>query len=111
MLIKRESFHAVIFAGVLFIAILLTSTLSAPAANTEEQSKVFKVEFSLMDNLKMSMGQVVYVRLSSGEELGGVVKEVGTNVVHLSEIRGREFFDALISIDRIHAIIKRAKGG
>ena len=111
MFIKRESFQAVMVAGIMFVAMMTASALNVPAANAEEQPKVFKTEFSLMDNLKMSMGQVVYVRLSSGEEIGGVVKEVGASAVHLSELRGREFFDALIPIDRIVAIIKRAKGG
>ncbi|MBI3995107.1 MAG: hypothetical protein HY349_03915 [Nitrospirae bacterium] len=111
MLIKRASFQAVMVAGILFVAIMSASVLAAPAANAQEQAKVFKTEFSLMDNLKMSVGQFVYVRLSSGDELGGEVKEVGINSVHLSELRGREFFDALVPIDRIVAIIKRARGG
>jgi hypothetical protein len=100
-----------VLIGFLGIPLLWISILSAPAALAEEPQKVFNTGFSMMDNLKMNSGQSIYVRLSSGEELGGVVQEVGTNFLHLSELQGREFFDALIRIDDIVALIKRAKKG
>ena len=54
-------------------------------------------------------GKRVTVKLGPSDELTGVVKVVSPKVVHLSEIAGREFFDAVIDTQRIVAVIVRTK--
>jgi small nuclear ribonucleoprotein (snRNP)-like protein len=60
--------------------------------------------------LEKNVGKTVGVRLQSGEEVTGVVTKVGQHVVHLSKIAGREFYDAVIRIDGIHAVVVRVRG-
>lgn len=60
--------------------------------------------------LDSSVGQTVAVRAGAGEELRGKVVKVGDHVVQLSELSGREFFDAVVPIDSISAVIVKARG-
>jgi hypothetical protein len=55
-------------------------------------------------------GKRVTVKLDCGEELSGVVRSVGDNVVHLEELGGKEFYDAVVDLDEIAAVIVRARG-
>jgi hypothetical protein len=60
--------------------------------------------------LERQIGKAIRPRLQSGEEVGGTVTKVGDHVVHLSELAGREFFDAVVRIDGISAVILRTRG-
>ena len=63
----------------------------------------------LRDVLSRQQGKTVKVRLAGGEELEGKVALVGKDVVHLSGLTGREFFDAVVDLDRVQAVIVRAR--
>lgn len=54
-------------------------------------------------------GKRVTLKLGPGDEITGVVKLVTPDVVHLSEIAGREFFDAVIDTKHVIAVIVRVK--
>ena len=43
------------------------------------------------------------------QKLGGRVAAVGARAVHLSELAGREFFDAVVLLDEIAAVEARAR--
>jgi len=59
--------------------------------------------------LKDRNGKKVTVVLQSGTELSGKVKDVGSNTLTLSELSGKEFFDAVIDLDDISAVQYRAR--
>lgn len=63
----------------------------------------------LRDVLSRQQGKSVKLRLAGGEELEGKVALVGKDVVHLSGLAGREFFDAVVDLDRVQAVIARAR--
>ena len=93
--------------GVLAVLVLVLSSgaraeqaAQAPSAETVQ----YNVNASLKDNLKSLAGKRVYVHLSSGTTLSGLVKEVGDHLLHLEKLDGKEYFDALISIGSISAI-------
>ena len=60
--------------------------------------------------LKRQAGQRVELRLKSGEKLGGKVEAVGDKAVHLSGVTGQEFFDAVVVLDDISAVLIRTGG-
>lgn len=60
--------------------------------------------------LAAQQGKRVTLRLESGEELTGVLAEVGDKAVRLAELSGKEFFDAVVRVEDISAVIYRAKG-
>lgn len=56
-------------------------------------------------------GQPVRLRLAgNGEELSGKLVSVGQNVAHLSNLSGRDFFDAVVRIDQIAAVVAQVRG-
>ncbi|MBL8471205.1 MAG: hypothetical protein KF778_15425 [Rhodocyclaceae bacterium] len=54
-------------------------------------------------------GKRVTLRLKSGQELSGSLRDVTEKLVLLEGLAGREFFDAVIPIDSVEAIILRTK--
>jgi hypothetical protein len=59
--------------------------------------------------LERQVGKRVSVVLTTGPELAGVVTSVGDKVVHLSELTGREFFDAVVNLDQVGAVVIRTR--
>ncbi|MBI1731709.1 MAG: hypothetical protein HYR49_02935 [Gammaproteobacteria bacterium] len=59
--------------------------------------------------LAAQKGNRVTIKLQSGEELSGKVVAVGDSVVQLGELAGREFFDAVIPISSVGAVIVRTR--
>lgn len=54
-------------------------------------------------------GKKVTIRFGSGEDLSGTVKEVNGSLVQLSELSGKDFYDAVIPTKNIMAVIIRAR--
>jgi hypothetical protein len=64
---------------------------------------------TIVSQLQAHKGKKVTLRLLSGDELSGTVAMVGKNVIHLSEVTGREFFDAVVQTSSVQAILVRTK--
>lgn len=54
-------------------------------------------------------GKRITVRLRSGQELTGVVRDSSDRMLVLGELSGREFFDAAVPIDAIEAVLVRTR--
>ena len=91
----------------LAVAILLVA-LSLPAGAQDVKLEV-RSNDTVRTVLERQVGKRVSVVLTTGPELAGVVTSVGDKVVHLSELTGREFFDAVVSLDRISAVVIRVR--
>ena len=51
----------------------------------------------------------ITLRLRSGQELTGVLKVVSPKIVQLSVLGGREYFDAVIPLESVEAVLIRTK--
>ena len=93
------------------VALVGMACLMTSPAPVIAQAK-FQVETAdtLKSILERQVGRPVRLRLQSGEEVSGTVTKVGDHVVQLSELAGREFFDAVVPLDGIIAIILRTRG-
>jgi len=94
-----------ITTGAIIVVLILASSPSF-AAETKFQ---IQTPDTIQNILDREVGQRVILRLHCGEEMSGTVTQVGEWVVHLSELSGREFYDAAISIDQISAVIVRVR--
>lgn len=93
----------------LAIAILFCAGLAAgPAAAADTEMDVAVPE-AIAANLQKQAGKRVALKLTSGQELEGTVSKVGTAAVHLSQLAGKEFFDAVVRLDHVTALIVRTK--
>lgn len=54
-------------------------------------------------------GKKVTLRLVAGEDLTGTIKEVTSQLVLLSELANKEYFDAVVATKNIVAVIVRVK--
>jgi hypothetical protein len=88
----------------LLIVLLSGSTLFAADGKLE-----LKDDDSVKHILSRQVGQVVELRLGSGDKIGGKVEKVGANLVHLSQITGAEFFEAVVDIESVSAVVVRTK--
>ena len=92
----------------LAVAMLLLGLSVLPLGALAEAPQL-NPAFTIADNLAALTGRTATVHLSSGQSLTGVVKEVGTHLLHLEKIAQREFFDAVIRIESISAVETRAR--
>ncbi len=59
---------------------------------------------SIRLHLDKFVGDRVTVNLIGGGELQGVVSKVGTTTLYITELTGKEFFDAVVRLDHISAV-------
>lgn len=59
--------------------------------------------------LARQVGQTVTLKLDSGEELTGLLRSVGDSAVSLQKLSGREFYDAVVDIEEVAALIYRTR--
>ena len=83
------------------------SPSQSEARITNIEGAKFDTSISMADNLKGFIGKHVYLHLKSGITLQGYLKAVGKNLIHLEKLAGKDFYDALISIEEISAMEAR----
>ena len=86
-------------------AILFAGEVSAQQKTpTTVEGSNFNTSALLADNIKAFVGKDVFVHLRSGKTLQGYVKSVGSALLHMEKLAGRDFYDALVRIEDISAI-------
>jgi len=93
---------------VLLLMIGSTAIISAGASAGEAKFEL-KSSAAIKDILAENVGKRVGIKLNSNEELEGTVTKVGDSLVHLSRLSGKDFYDAVVLIDRISAISMRVR--
>ena len=97
--------------GMLIVVLLaLQGSLAAKAMAAEETRPLPPYGENVKIMLDASIGRAVTLQLASGQEIGGTVTKVGDHVVHLSRIVGRDFYDAVVVLDRVDAVLFRVVG-
>jgi exosome complex RNA-binding protein Csl4 len=93
--------------GSIFVVVALLAL--ARIASAEEAGFTVQRGDTVKSVLERAAGQTVGLRLEGGEELRGKVGRVGEHVVQLSDLSGREFFDAVVPLDAIQAVVIKAR--
>ena len=57
--------------------------------------------------LTAQKGKLVTIKLKAGDDLTGIVGEVNKEVVQLRELAGKEYYDAVVVLKGIEAVIIR----
>ena len=78
-------------------------------AGSSAQELAITASDSVQSVAAAQKGKRVTVRLRSGQELTGTVREATAKLVVLGALQGREFFDAAIPLEAIDAILVRTK--
>lgn len=85
-------------------SMLLGACCLAIDVGAQESKIEIKANTSMKDVLTDNTGKRVGLRLASGEEVEGTVTTVGNYLVHISRLSGKDFYDAVVSIDKISAV-------
>lgn len=91
------------------LIVSLVAVFAAQSAVAAESKFAFKADSSISALLAGQEGSVVELRLTSGDKIGGKVEKVGEKLVHLSNLTGQEFFEAVVDLDEVVAVVVRAK--
>lgn len=92
----------------LFAATLCAALVGAPAV-TAAQALALAPADGTQSVVAAQKGKRITVRLRSGQELSGLVREVNERLLLLGEVSGREFFDAVVPLDAVEAILVRVR--
>jgi prefoldin subunit 5 len=87
------------------------SVMYAPNVFADDQKYELKTAAATVkDVLAENMGKRVIVRMDTGDNLEGTVSKVGDSLVHISKISGKDFYDAVVRIDKISAVLFKVRG-
>ncbi|MFZ1219159.1 MAG: hypothetical protein WAO00_07690 [Chthoniobacterales bacterium] len=91
-------------------SILIAFVFAFACANLFGQGKIdLQTGDTILGILQKNVGQVVELRMKSGEKIAGKIEKVGDKLVHLSQLTGAEFFDAAVDAADVAAVVVRAK--
>ncbi|HRY43011.1 MAG TPA: hypothetical protein P5164_03590 [Thermoanaerobaculia bacterium] len=99
-----------------FVLVVAATALAAVASAQQlpagaEKKMVLEEQDSMASVLKRLEGKPVRLRMAgSGEEVLGKLQKVGRELAHLSDLSGREFFDAVVRIDQVAAVSVQVRG-
>lgn len=88
--------------------VLFGLTLAAAQVGAAQELRIGAND-TMQTVIAAQKGKRVTVRVRSGQDLTGTVREVSGRLVHLGAISGREFFDAVVSLESIDAVQVRTK--
>ena len=87
-------------------ALLFTALLSTPAL---AQEVTVSPGDTIQAVLGAQKGKRVTVRMRSGQEITGTVRDATARLVVLGAVSGREFFDAVVPLESVEAVLIRTK--
>ena len=92
------------------LSLLLAFLVALAGSNLFAQGKIdLQPSDTILGILQKNVGQVVELRMKSGEKIGGKVEKVGDKLVHLSQLTGADFFDGAVDTAEIAAVVVRTK--
>jgi hypothetical protein len=94
----KKSIRAIVLGSALALA------LPAVAAELE-----VKAADSVESVLAAQKGKRVTLKTRSGQEITGTVKFISGRLVQLNQVAGKEFFDAVVPLDAVEAVLVRTK--
>ena len=92
------------------LSLIIAVTLAFTCSELFAQNKIeLQPSDTILSLLQRHTGQLVELRMKSGEKIGGKIEKVGIKLVQLSPLTGAEFFEAAVDAEGIAAVIVRNK--
>ena len=94
----------------LVLASLVGAALCLGSLSVSAQDVALQVNADAIKvNLEKQVGKRVRLRLVSGQDVEGTVVAVGTAGVHVAKLAGMDFFDAVVRLDQIAAVVIKVR--
>ena len=92
------------------LSLIAVVTLAFVCSDLLAQGKIdLQPSDTILAVLQRNIGQVVELRMTSGEKIGGKVEKIGDKLVHISQLTGAEFFDAAVDVAQVASVVVRTK--
>ena len=91
----------------LFASLITMVLIFAQSALAADLS--IKNSDTIQSLLEAKKGTIITLRLTDGEEMTGKVRFVSKELVQLEELSGRDYYDGIIDVKKISAIVIRVK--
>lgn len=98
----KKRFQVAVMSAVISLALISGSYAAETPFDLDPQ-------FGVKEVLMTKVGARVTVKTDSGETLEGTVAKVGHHLLHLSKITGKDFYDAVVRIDRITSVVIKVR--
>jgi hypothetical protein len=89
--------------------IVLVGLILVQGPAIAEERPEFNPYVSIKENLLLSVGKRISVRTESGDTIDGAIARVGDNHVHIAKLSGKDFYDAIVRIDKIESFTFKAR--
>ena len=89
--------------------LLVTTVLCLAIAHASAQGVTVAPPDTIQSVVSTQKGKRVTLRLRSGQELTGTLRESTDRLVVLAELASRELFEAVVPIEAIEAVIVRTR--
>jgi hypothetical protein len=94
-------------------ALAMATLAPAAVANGPQPLPAIKIvdynKFSVARVLEENVGKQIEVTIATGATFKGKLAGVGAQAIHLSELTGKEFYDAAIEKSAIVAVVLRVR--
>lgn len=87
--------------------VLIATLVMAPATHAADLD--VKPNDSMESLLTAQKGKRVMIRTRSGLEVTGTVKSISPRLVHVAQLVGKEFYDAVVPLEAVDAVVIRTK--
>ena len=94
--------------AILLALLLSAATLDVLPVAAQDVPMEVNVD-AIKVNLERQVGKRVRLRLLSGGDIEGTVVAVGTSAVHLGRLAGMDFFDSVVRLDQVAAVVVRIR--
>jgi hypothetical protein len=92
------------------LSLIAVVTLAFVCSDLFAQGKIdLQPSDTILSVLQRNTGQIVELRMTSGEKIGGKVEKIGDKLVHISQLTGAEFYDAAVDVAQVAAVVVRTK--
>jgi hypothetical protein len=88
--------------------VFIAAAIAWPALAASAELRVSGND-TMQSVLTAQKGSRVTVRMRSGQDITGVVRDVSQRVVQIGAVSGREFFDAVVALEAVDAVFVRTK--
>jgi hypothetical protein len=90
------------------VVIIITAVICASSFAQDKAS--LQPNATILSVLQGNTGKTVELRMQCGEKIGGKVEQVNDNLVLLSRLTGAEYFDGVVNVKDISAVVTRSAG-
>ena len=92
------------------LSFLIVFVFAFACTNLFAQGKIdLQTSDIILGILQKNIGQVVELRMKSGEKIAGRLEKVGDKLVHLAQLTGAAFYDAAVDASDVSAVVVRTR--